>query len=153
MIYLIILLGAMKVINVIGRILGGLASVFILISLFMTTLEIKSLNISMYSMSVFEYNRIGSLIILVLAILGLAAAYFNKGFLMCLISIAILVSDFYAASSMNMGSTGMETIYNKITFLFGNIFSPDVGFVFIVIGSIVMFLAGAMTNKSKSSAK
>ena len=143
----------MKVLNVIGRILGGVTAVFIMVSLFLTNIEIKVFNIAMYSMSMFEYNRLGSMIILGFAILGLGAAYFNRGFLMSLVSIVIIVADFYTASSMNTGSSEMDTLMNKVTFLFGDVFSPDVGFVFIVLGSIVMFFLGVMIKKTKNSIK
>ena len=54
---------------------------------------------------------------------------------------------------MNTGSSEMDTLMNKVTFLFGDVFSPDVGFVFIVLGSIVMFFLGVMIKKTKNSIK
>ena len=138
----------MKFINILGRIFGFIASIVVMISVFITTIEIKTLDISLYSMSLFEYNRIGSIVIIVLAILCIVAVYFNRGFLLSLFSIVILVMDFYTASTLNTGSNEMDNVMNKISFLFGDVFSPQVGFLLIILGVVLLFFSGIMIKKS-----
>ncbi len=138
----------MKFINILGRIFGFIASIVVMISVFITTIEIKTLDISLYSMSLFEYNRIGSIVIIVLAILCIVAVYFNRGFLLSLLSIVILVMDFYTASTLNTGSNEMDNVMNKISFLFGDVFSPQVGFLLIILGVVLLFFSGIMIKKS-----
>ena len=99
-------------------------------------------------MSLFEYNRIGSIVIIVLAILCIVAVYFNRGFLLSLLSIVILVMDFYTASTLNTGSNEMDNVMNKISFLFGDVFSPQVGFLLIILGVVLLFFSGIMIKKS-----
>ena len=138
----------MKFINILGRIFGFIASIVVMISVFITTIEIKTLDISLYSMSLFEYNRIGSIVIIVLAILCIVAVYFNRGFLLSLLSIVILDMDFYTASTLNTGSNEMDNVMNKISFLFGDVFSPQVGFLLIILGVVLLFFSGIMIKKS-----
>jgi hypothetical protein len=143
----------MKFINIIGRILGFISALLILISLFVTTIEIESLDISIYSMSLREYNTVGAGIILVLGIMSLAAVYFGKGFIVSILSIAILVMDFYTASTLNTGSPYMDTTIDKITFWFGDIFSPEAGFVLVIMGSVFLFFSGIIIRKSNEKMK
>lgn len=143
----------MRFVNIFGRILGFITSIFIMVSVFITTINIKILDISIYSMNLFEYNSVGSAIIIALAVLSLAFSYFNKGFIICILSIAILVMDFYTASTMNTGSSLMDITFNKISFIFGDILSPEAGFMLVIIGSIILFFSGIMINKSKGAEK
>ena len=143
----------MKIINTIGRILGFVSSVFIIISLFITKIEIKALNIHLYSMSLIDHNRIGSVIIIGLAMLSLATIYFGKGFLTSLFSIIIVVADFYCALSLNTGSADIDTTIHKMSFLFGDIFSPESGFILVIIGAVVLFFSGVIIRKSQMKMK
>ena len=138
----------MKFVNILGRVLGFIAAIVILISVFITTIEIKALNISIYSMSLFEYNRVGSAIIIVISLLCLVAVYHNKGFLVSILSFVFLVLDFYTAGTLNTGSSEMDTSINKISFLFGDVFSPVAGFALIILGSILLFFSGVIMRKS-----
>ena len=140
----------MRFLNIFGRILSFITSIFIMVSVFITTINIKVLNISIYSMDLFEYNRVGSVIIIGLAVICLLCSYFNKGLVISVLSIVILVMDFYTASTLNTGSSAVDTTMNKIGFLFGDIFFPEAGFILVIIGSIILFFAGIMINKSKN---
>ena len=143
----------MRAVNILGRVLGFIASIIIMISVFVTTIEIKFLKISLYSMSLYEYNRVGSVVIIILALLCAVAVYFNRGFLASILSIIILVMDFYTASTLNTGSSEIDNTMNKISFLFGNIFSPEAGFILIVLGAVVLFFSGIMIRKSRETMK
>ncbi len=48
----------MRFVNIFGRILGFITSKFIMVSVFITTINIKILDISIYSMNLFEYNSV-----------------------------------------------------------------------------------------------
>ena len=138
----------MKVLNVISRILGFLAAVVIMISVFITTIDIEKFNISMYSMSLFEYNRVGSAGIILFSALSLFCIYLNRGFLVSVFSLVILVLDFYAASTINTGMSEMDNTLNKLGFLLGDFFSPQAGFILILFGVIVLFFSGIIIRKS-----
>lgn len=140
----------MKILNVLGRILCGIFSVIIMISVFITTVNMKFLNIELNSMSLFEYNRTGSVALILLAAFCLVFSYFNRGFIVSLLSIVILVLVFYTATTLNTGSNEMDTMINKISFVFGDVFSPQAGFLLIIICSVLLFLVGLLiraTNK------
>ena len=139
----------MSFLNKLGRIFGLFVSVFIITAVFLSYLSIDIMSYSVFSMSLFEINRIGAIVIIILAIFSFIASYNNKGFLVSFLGIIILAANVYFACHISFGNEQIDSIVNQLTSILGDFFTPGIGFIVISVGSIVLFLSGLMINKEK----
>ncbi|SNU08148.1 hypothetical protein SAMN06297422_11585 [Lachnospiraceae bacterium] len=139
----------MKVLNILGRILGLFVSVFIITAVFLSYLSIDIMSFSVFSMSLFDINKKGAIIIIALAMLGFIASYNNKRFLVSFLGIVILAANIYFACHIRYGNEQVDSIINQLTSTLGDLFTPGIGFIVISVGSIVLILSGLMINKEK----
>ena len=139
----------MSFLNKLGRIFGLFVSVFIITAVFLSYLSIDIMSYSVFSMSLFEINRIGAIIIIVLAMLSFIASYNSKGFLISFLGIIILAANVYFACHISFGNEQIDSIVNQLTSILGDFFTPGIGFIVISVSSIVLFLSGLMINKEK----
>lgn len=139
----------MKLINKIGQMLGLFTSVFIVFSVFLSYISLDIYEYSIFSMSLFEYNRTAAIVIIALAALSFIMAYAQKGFLVSLFGIIIFVVNIFFFNNINTGMKKLDETMYVIKSIFGEIFTPGFGFIFISGGSIVLFFSGLLLNKEK----
>ena len=143
----------MGFVNKLGRILGVFSAVFIIPAVFLSYVSLDVLSISIFSMSLFEYNKLGAIVIIALAVLAFLCAYFNRGFLTSLFGIVIFVLNIFFANNLSTGISELDTAIKQVSSLFGDLFTPGIGFIFVAAGSFILFVSGLMINKAKSEEK
>lgn len=135
----------------IGQIIGLFSSVAIIFSIFLSYVNVGLFGISVFSMSLFDCNRTGAIVIGVLGLLAFITVYANKGILTSVLSLIILVGNIFFCIYISTGDSELDEDVKLINSMFGDVFEPGIGFLIILLGSILLFLAGVMINKGKHS--
>lgn len=136
-----------------GQILGVLSSVAIFVSVFLSFESIGYDRFSFFSMNMIQYNEKGALLILGLAVVGFLSSIRMNGFWTGISGIVALVGIVFICTKISTGYTDFDNKYNALSTYFGEVFRPGIGFIVAIVGSILLFLAGALMNKENKKEK
>lgn len=136
-----------------GKIIGLFSSVAIIFSIFLSYIDLKAGELSLFSMSLIELNKYGAIILAALAFAGFIFAYANKGILTSLIGILIFVGNIFLFNNMSTGIEELDQLTGLLSELFGDLFTPGIGFIVATLGSLLLFLSGVLINKNDDEKK
>ena len=134
-----------------GRILGFIASVAAFISVFLSYKNMGFEGYSIFEMSLPQYNEKGALTILALAFIAFLLVYNYKGLLTSAMAIVILVADIFFVIHSSTGTANGADGANILEYVAEDVFTPGVGFISIIVCSIILFIAGVLINKGNEA--
>ena len=133
----------------IGQFIGLFASVAVLLSAFLAYVDTSVMGVSVFSMSLFQYDKRAAIIIVLLSLCAFTSAYFEKGALTIFLSLTLLVGNLFFYSKLASGDSLGDEV--KIILSFLGELDPGIGFLMAMIGTIVLFFAGILMQSGRKS--
>ena len=133
----------MKNINKVGRFLGIISSIVIIIALFLPSVDRDYMDIRYSTLTVFDSNRVGGVIIIMVALAGCYAAYKGSGLATGIAGIASLATNIYFAVRFESA----DPVARALKRIDLGLVTQGLGFWIAILGSLVLLVAGIMLSK------
>ncbi len=132
------------IIKKLGQILGLFSSVAIIFSVFLSYVDLDVMGVSIFSMSLFDFNKEGAFVIAVLALLAFISSYASKGLITSLLGIIIFVFSIFLCANDGTGNEKLDQGLQILNSFLGDMTKPGVGFYVAISGAILLFFAGCL---------
>ncbi len=133
----------MKTINKVGRFLGIISSFVIIIALFLPSVDRDYMDIRYSTLTVFESNRVGGVIIIIIAIAGCYAAFKGSGLATSIAGIASLAANIFFAARFESA----DPVVRALKRIDLGLVTQGLGFWIAIFGSLVLLGSGIMLSK------